>query len=91
MTDARGTPEVKDAKRRSGTEVARLLLAVTAGGLLTAFAVLNTGEVKVNWIFGTFSTPLIIVILVCVGLGLAVGLAGGWRGKGSRQRHATKK
>ena len=61
---------------------------MTAGGLLAAFAVLNTGEVEVNWIFGSFSTPLIIVILVCLAAGLAIGLASGWRGKGAKQRRA---
>ena len=88
MTDQQGAPRGTGAAKRSGTELARLLLAVTAGGLLAAFAVLNTGEVKVNWIFGSFRTPLIIVILVCLAAGLAIGLASGWRGKGAKQRRA---
>ena len=37
--------------------------------LITLFAVLNVKEVKVNWIFGT-STPLIIVIVVSVLVGI---------------------
>ena len=91
MADEVGTPQGTAAAKRSGPELARLLLAVTAGGLLAAFAVLNTGEVRVNWIFGSFSTPLIIVILVCLAAGLAIGLASGWRGKGARQRRAKTK
>ena len=90
MADEVGTPQGTGAAKRSGPELARLLLAVTAGGLLAAFAVLNTGEVRVNWIFGSFETPLIIVILICLGAGLAIGLASGWRGKGARQRRAKK-
>jgi uncharacterized integral membrane protein len=90
MTDQEGTPRGTSATKRSGPELARLLLAVTAGGLLAAFAVLNTGEVRVNWIFGSFSTPLIIVILVGLAAGLAIGLASGWRGKGAKQRRARK-
>lgn len=58
-------------------ELARLLAALAAGGLLAAFAVLNTGKVEVNWVFGTVETPLIIVILVCLALGIAIGLLGG--------------
>jgi len=71
-------------------ELARLGLALVAGGLVAAFAVLNTGDVKVNWIFGSFETPLIIVILVCLAIGLAVGLAGGRRSGTAKQRRARK-
>ena len=53
------------------------------------FAVLNTSEVEVNWILGTWNTPLIVVILVCLVIGLAVGYAiarigRGRGGKGGR-------
>ncbi len=90
MADDAETSGKTGVAGRSGPEFARLLLAVAGGGLIAAFAVLNTGEVEVNWVFGTFRTPLIIVILVCLGVGLAVGLASGWRGKGARQRRARK-
>ena len=90
MADQEDTSPKTGVAGRSGPELARLLLAVVGGGLIAAFAVLNTGEVEVNWVFGSFRTPLIIVILVCLGVGLAVGLASGWRGKGARQRRAGK-
>ena len=67
-------------------ELARLGAALVAGGLVAAFAVLNTGDVEVNWIFGTFRTPLIIVILVCLAVGLAVGIAGSGVRSRSRRR-----
>jgi len=86
MADEGGTPGKTAVAGRSGPEFARLLLAVAGGGLIAAFAVLNTGQVKVNWVFGSFRTPLIIVILVCLAVGLAVGLASGWRGKAQDDR-----
>lgn len=56
------------------------MLGMGAAGLLVAaFALLNTEEVEVDWIFGTFRTPLIVVILVCLAIGLVVGLVGGRR------------
>ena len=72
---------------RSRREFARLLVALAAGGLLAAFAVLNTDQVEVNWVFGTFETPLIIVILVCVAVGIVIGLLGG----GARMRTKAKR
>ncbi|HEY2655681.1 MAG TPA: hypothetical protein VGI55_07820 [Solirubrobacteraceae bacterium] len=49
----------------------RLAAAVAVGALGASFAVLNTGDVKANWIIGTQSTPLIVVLLVWFVLGLA--------------------
>jgi uncharacterized integral membrane protein len=43
-----------------------VLLAV----LMTLFAVLNLKEVQVNWIFGKTNTPLIIVIVVSLLVGI---------------------
>jgi uncharacterized integral membrane protein len=37
------------------------------------FAVLNLSAVRVNWIFWTSITPLIVVIVVCIILGMAIG------------------
>jgi uncharacterized integral membrane protein len=44
------------------------------GGVLVLFAVLNTHEVGVNWIFDTVSAPMIVVIVVSALLGFAIGL-----------------
>jgi lipopolysaccharide assembly protein A len=82
------TPRASGAGGRSSKELARLGFALLAGGLVAAFAVLNTGDVKVNWVFGTFETPLIIVILVCLGIGLVVGLASARFSGSARQRRS---
>jgi uncharacterized integral membrane protein len=65
----------KPARRRR--EQARTVAAFGLGGLGALFAVLNIDEVDVNWVLGTWSTPLIIVIalsiLIGAGLGFLVG------------------
>lgn len=41
--------------------------------LIILFAVLNLDKVEINWIIGTWETPLIFVIAVSGVLGAAVG------------------
>jgi uncharacterized integral membrane protein len=65
---------------RSGAETTRLAVALVAGGLISVFALLNTGQVEVNWIIGTVETPLIIVIVVSLAVGGALGYAFARRG-----------
>lgn len=48
------------------------------GGLVlaafgAAFAALNLDEVDVNWILGTWETPLIVVIALSMVIGAALG------------------
>ncbi len=86
MADQGRTQGDGDGGKRPTGELARLLAMLVAGGLIAAFAVLNTDEVEVNWVFGTFSTPLIIVILACLAVGLVVGIAG----SGVRSRSKRK-
>jgi uncharacterized integral membrane protein len=53
--------------------------------VVAAFAIVNLDQVDVNWIFGTWETPLILVIAVSFALGAAAGWIGGAarrRGKG---------
>ena len=38
-----------------------------------AFALVNTDEVDVNWLLGTWSTPLIVVIAVSIVIGAGLG------------------
>jgi uncharacterized integral membrane protein len=64
-------PKPDKRKRR---EQARTLVAIALAILITLFAVLNTNEVKVHWIFGTSETPLIIVIAVSAIVGGVLAL-----------------
>jgi uncharacterized integral membrane protein len=58
---------------RSRREQVRLVLAGLLGGLAVAFALLNTGHVEVDWILGSWSTPLIVVIAVSLLVGALLG------------------
>lgn len=75
-TESNETKVVERSKRR---ENLRLVLGLVCGILITLFAVLNFGEVEVNWIFGSAKTPLIIVIAVSVLFGAAITWALGLR------------
>ncbi len=51
----------------------RQIGALVLAGMGVAFAVANLDEVKVNWILGTWSTPLIVVIALSMLIGAAHG------------------
>ena len=59
---------------RGRRERLRLAFSFGLGALAVLFAVLNLDDVQVNWIIGTWDTPLIVVIA----LSLLVGAAIGW-------------
>lgn len=60
----------KPGRDRRGT--ARTGALVTLAVLITLFAVFNTDEVKVDWIFGHTHAPLIIVIVVSLLVGVVL-------------------
>jgi uncharacterized integral membrane protein len=60
---------------RSRKEKARLVVAGTLGGLTVAFGLLNLNQVEVNWILGTWETPLILVIAISLLVGALFGFA----------------
>jgi len=66
MSEPTQTPEHRRGRREQARAGALVLLAV----LMTLFAVLNVKDVEVNWIFGKSSTPLIIVIVVSLLVGI---------------------
>jgi uncharacterized integral membrane protein len=57
-------------QKRSRRELVRTGALVLLAVLMTLFAVLNVKQVEVNWIFGKSSTPLIIVIVVSLLVGI---------------------
>jgi uncharacterized integral membrane protein len=61
--------ENQPAPRR---ERARLIAGLILGGLGLAFALVNLGSVKVDWIVGGARSPLILVIAVSVLIGVGI-------------------
>ena len=48
-------------------------LGLVLVALVGVFAAVNFDEVRVNWVLGTWRTPLIVVIAVSLGLGITIG------------------
>jgi uncharacterized integral membrane protein len=48
----------------------RLILGIVIGVIATVFAFLNLDETEVNWIIGTWNTPVIVVIAVSFVIGV---------------------
>lgn len=63
-------PTQTPSSRRSRRELARSGALVLLAVLVTLFAVLNVKQVEVNWIFGKSQTPLIIVIVASLLVGI---------------------
>jgi uncharacterized integral membrane protein len=53
--------------------VPKTIAALAVAFLLIAFGLSNRNDVPINWLVGTTSTPLIIVILVSAVLGAILG------------------
>jgi uncharacterized integral membrane protein len=64
----RGTP------KRSRRESARMILLASLSAIAGIFAVLNLDQVEVNWIIGTWKTPLIVVVALSIVIGAVLGL-----------------
>jgi uncharacterized integral membrane protein len=82
--DAQGRRLRRDAegrqlKKGSARDRARLTTALAAGALVAVFAVLNLDQVDVNWIVGTWQTPLIVVIVLSLVIGAVAGYVAGRR------------
>jgi len=66
MSEPAQTPEQTRTRRERARTAGLVVLAVVT----TLFAVLNVKDVEVNWIFGKSSTPLIVVIVVSLLVGI---------------------
>jgi uncharacterized integral membrane protein len=51
----------------------KLILLGLLGAVLVLFALLNTHDVGVDFIFNTWSAPMIVVILIAAAFGFAIG------------------
>ena len=67
-----GTGGLGMADEKRGISPKMILLGVLAV-VLVVFALLNTDDAKINWIFGTWETSLIIVILLSGAIGFGIG------------------
>lgn len=75
MSSTSGSSSVKATKqkrKRSKSDIARTAVWVVLAVLITLFAVLNVKSVQVDWIFGTSSAPLIIVIVISLLVGVVL-------------------
>jgi uncharacterized integral membrane protein len=52
----------------------RQIAAVGLAAVGGVFAALNLDEVEVNWVFGTWDTPLIVVIAISMVIGAGLGM-----------------
>jgi uncharacterized integral membrane protein len=62
----------KGKGKRRNRELARPLALVLLTVLIIVFAVVNLGQVKVDWIFGSGHAPLIIVIVISLVIGAVI-------------------
>jgi uncharacterized integral membrane protein len=51
----------------------KLIVFGVLGVLIIVFALLNTHEVGIDWIFDTVRAPMILVIVICAAVGFAMG------------------
>src|SRR5688500_12967969 len=73
------------ATARSSRDRARLIAVAILAAFAALFALFNLDQVKVNLILGSAKLPLIIVIVLCLLIGVAIGAVLGRRGgKGRR-------
>jgi uncharacterized integral membrane protein len=67
----------QQSQRAEQSQAARRPLRTWLVYFLIAFAVLfaafNLDQVEVDWIIGTWETPLLVVILLCLALGAGIG------------------
>jgi uncharacterized integral membrane protein len=79
MADAQQPPTIPtptdEPSRRSRRERSRTVAMAGLMILATVFAVLNLGEVKVDWIFGSGKAPLIVVIVISLMAGVLITYA----------------
>jgi len=89
-TTGQPSPEPKgdrQAKRRNRGELSRTIAILVLVLAVILFAVKNLNQVKVNWVVGSGSAPLIIVILITLLVGIVLGHLGGRLSRRKRQKN----
>ncbi len=78
-------------RKTSRRDQARMVGAAAIGAVAVLFAVLNFDEVEVNWLLGTWSTPLILVIAISFLLGAGAGFLVAHRRPGAGSRRSRRR
>jgi putative membrane protein len=66
------TPAKRPEDKPDKAATTRLAAASVLGGIAAVFAVINLDDVEVNWLVGSWQTPLILVIVLSMLLGAGV-------------------
>jgi lipopolysaccharide assembly protein A len=70
MTDPTDhTPAKRGEDKPDRTAGTRTAAAAILGGVAAVFAVINLDDVEVDWLIGSWQTPLIVVIVISMLLG----------------------
>jgi uncharacterized integral membrane protein len=67
----------ESSRRRKRSRLTRLILVAVVVIYAVVFIVLNRGKVKIHFIFFTVTSRLWVGFLVCIALGMVLGLAVG--------------
>ena len=63
------TPAKRPEDKPDRAANTRMAAAAVLGGIAAVFAVINLGKVEVDWLVGSWQTPLIVVIVLSMLLG----------------------
>jgi uncharacterized integral membrane protein len=63
------TPVTRPEDKPDRTGNTRMVGAAVVGGIAAVFAVINLDDVEVDWLIGSWQTPLIVVIVISMLLG----------------------
>jgi uncharacterized integral membrane protein len=66
------TPAKRPEDKPDRTAGTRMAAAAVLGGIAAVFAVINLDDVEVDWLVGSWQTPLIVVIAISMLLGAAL-------------------
>jgi uncharacterized integral membrane protein len=73
MSDpAERTPAKRPGDKPDRAASTRMAAAAVLGGIAAVFAVINLDKVRVDWLVGSWQTPLILVIVLSMLLGAAL-------------------